>query len=109
MEKITDTLRAAPGAAKDAVQHLTGSNAKINDLAQNTKDSSQSSFKMTSDYGASISDTDHWLKVVNPQNPNGHGPSLLEDQFAREKVRILYLFSYYTITNAIFDFLDSQI
>jgi len=86
MEKITDTLKAAPGAAADAMHHLTGSNAKINDLAPNIRDSSKHSAKMTSDYGAPISDTDHWLKVVNPQNPNGNGPSLLEDQFAREKI-----------------------
>lgn len=98
MEKITDTLKAAPGAAADAMQHLTGSNAKINDLAPNIRDSSKSSATMTSDYGAPISDTDHWLKVVNPQNPNGHGPSLLEDQFAREKVCTPYTFSLKLVT-----------
>lgn len=81
MEKMKETLKAAP----ETVQNLTA-NAKIKDLQQETVDISKSSTKMTSDYGAHIPDTDHWLKVVNPQDPNGHGPALLEDQFAREKI-----------------------
>lgn len=39
---------------------------------------------MTTDYGIKISDPDHWLRVGNNKNT---GPSLLEDQIAREKVR----------------------
>ncbi|KAF8474236.1 catalase-like domain-containing protein [Kalaharituber pfeilii] len=86
MGKISDTLKAAPGAASEAVHALAGTNAKINDLAPDVVDCTKSKNKMTSDYGAAMSNTDAWLKVVNPTNPNGHGPSLLEDQFAREKI-----------------------
>lgn len=38
---------------------------------------------MTTDYGIKISDPDHWLRVGNNSNT---GPSLLEDQIAREKI-----------------------
>ena len=85
-ERVSETLRVASGAAAQAVYSLTGSNAKIHDLAPDVISCNKNDSKMTSDYGAPISDTDHWLKVVDPHNPNGHGPSLLEDQFAREKV-----------------------
>lgn len=39
---------------------------------------------MTTDYGIKISDPDHWLRVANEKRT---GPSLLEDQIARERVR----------------------
>jgi catalase len=39
--------------------------------------------KLTTDFGCPISNTDNWLKAVGPQRT---GPSLLEDQIAREKV-----------------------
>lgn len=42
---------------------------------------------MTTDYGIKISDADHWLRVASEKNT---GPSLLEDQVAREKVSLLY-------------------
>ncbi|KAJ5309101.1 hypothetical protein PENANT_c020G10551 [Penicillium antarcticum] len=38
---------------------------------------------MTTDYGIKISDPDHWLRVADEQKT---GPSLLEDQIAREKI-----------------------
>ncbi|KAF8458076.1 catalase-like domain-containing protein [Terfezia claveryi] len=81
VEKLKETIRAAP----EAVQDLTA-NVKIKDLQSDIVDVTKSSVKMTSDYGAKLSDTDHWLKVVNPNDPNGQGPALLEDQFAREKI-----------------------
>ena len=81
VEKLKETLRAAP----EAVQNLTA-NVKIKDLQSDIVDVTKPSVKMTSDYGAKIPDTDHWLKVVNPNDPNGQGPALLEDQFSREKV-----------------------
>lgn len=78
MEKMKETLRAAPRA----VQDLTA-DAKIQDLQSDIVDITKPSVKMTSDYGTKISDTDYWLKVVNPNDPNGQGPALLEDQFSR--------------------------
>ena len=95
MEKLKEVLRATPVA----VQNLTA-NAKIKDLQSDIVDVTKSSVKMTSDYGAKIPDTDHWLKVVDPNGPNGQGPALLEDQFSREKVSrprlFLHLSSYRT-------------
>jgi catalase len=41
---------------------------------------------MTTDYGIKISDPDHWLRVADEKKT---GPSLLEDQIAREKVHRL--------------------
>lgn len=41
---------------------------------------------MTTDYGIKISDPDHWLRVASDSST---GPSLLEDQIAREKVHCL--------------------
>ncbi|KAJ5895340.1 hypothetical protein N7495_007031 [Penicillium taxi] len=38
---------------------------------------------MTTDYGLKISDPDHWLRVHSESNT---GPTLLEDQIAREKI-----------------------
>lgn len=39
---------------------------------------------MTTDHGTKVQDTDHWLKAIDA---NGRvGPSLLEDQIAREKI-----------------------
>lgn len=38
---------------------------------------------MSTDYGIKITDPDHWLRVVDEKKT---GPSLLEDQIAREKV-----------------------
>lgn len=38
---------------------------------------------LTTDYGIKVRDTDNWLRVSDGQKP---GPSLLEDQIAREKI-----------------------
>lgn len=40
---------------------------------------------MTTDHGAKISNPDQWLRIVDEKKT---GPSLLEDQIAREKVLI---------------------
>ena len=40
---------------------------------------------MTTDHGVKISNPDQWLRVVDEKKI---GPSLLEDQIAREKVNI---------------------
>ncbi|KAJ7741824.1 catalase-like domain-containing protein [Mycena metata] len=56
--------------------------AKIKDLAQNTVEVTAKT-GLTTDHGVPVADTDNWLKVTNGQNS---GPSLLEDQIAREKI-----------------------
>jgi catalase len=67
---------------KEAAGVSTTMSAKIKDLERNTKNT-ESSQPITTDYGIRVSDTDHWLKIVNE---NGTGPHLLEDQIGREKV-----------------------
>jgi catalase len=71
IHKAQETIRAAAGQDK-----------KSADLSQDTADVN-AKLKLTTDHGVKISDTDHWLKVANE---NTSGPSLLEDQIAREKV-----------------------
>jgi catalase len=70
-----------------AVQSATSRDKKLVDLERNTVDV-QTQRGMTTDHGVAISDTDNWLRVVDGQHT---GPSLLEDQAAREKVRTQYL------------------
>ncbi|KAJ6084360.1 hypothetical protein N7486_011160 [Penicillium sp. IBT 16267x] len=55
---------------------------KIADMAKDTVDV-HTKQNMTTDYGIKITDPDHWLRVVSDSNT---GPSLLEDQIAREKI-----------------------
>ncbi|KAL1733019.1 catalase-like domain-containing protein [Schizophyllum commune] len=68
-------------AIKQAITSMTA-NAKQSDLAQNTVEVSKST-KLTTDHGVPVSDTDNWLKVTDGTHA---GPSLLEDQIAREKI-----------------------
>ena len=63
-------------------------NEKIADLKKNVKDS-HSKQHQTTDYGIKVADLDHWLKVVDEENDKV-GPSLLEDQIARERVCTSY-------------------
>jgi catalase len=55
---------------------------KFADLARDTVDV-HAKQHMSTDYGVKISDPDHWLRVADEKRT---GPSLLEDQIAREKV-----------------------
>ena len=52
-------------------------------LAAVTKDVHDDKWRITSDYGVKQSNTDGWLRVATEDQ---EGPTLLEDQFAREKV-----------------------
>jgi catalase len=61
----------------------SGADGKFADMAKDTVDA-HAKQHMTTDYGIKISDPDHWLKVADEKRT---GPSLLEDQIAREKVR----------------------
>lgn len=56
---------------------------KIADLAPDTVDI-HTAGSIKTDHGTKVSNTDNWLKSVNEERT---GPSLLEDQIAREKVR----------------------
>jgi catalase len=70
--------------ATDKVKEMAGTqNKKVSDLAKDTKDVHDDSWKMTSDFGTKQSNTDHWLGV-NTEDQTG--PMLLEDPFGREKV-----------------------
>jgi hypothetical protein len=63
---------------------MTGEKSqKIADLAANTKDVHDPSYRITSDYGVKQTNTDDWLAVVSDDQ---QGPQLLEDSFGREKV-----------------------
>ncbi|GAD91562.1 catalase A [Paecilomyces variotii No. 5] len=69
--------------AQDAVKGASSKDKKIVDLARDTDNVNNSKETLRSDHGVAISDTDHWLRVVDNKHT---GPSLLEDQFAREKI-----------------------
>ncbi|EOA91385.1 catalase 1 [Exserohilum turcicum] len=66
--------------AKDLVGEKTG---KMAQLAAVTKDVHDDKWRITSDYGVKQSNTDGWLRVATEDQ---EGPTLLEDQFAREKI-----------------------
>ncbi|KZT23752.1 catalase [Neolentinus lepideus HHB14362 ss-1] len=60
------------------------SDAKTKDMQRNIVDPANTERKgQNLDYGPYISDTDNWLKLSDGTNA---GPSLLEDQVAREKI-----------------------
>lgn len=61
---------------------------KVVDLARDTENVNESKATLRSDHGVAISDTDHWLRTVDNKHT---GPTLLEDQFAREKVWTIYV------------------
>ncbi|ESK88286.1 putative catalase [Moniliophthora roreri MCA 2997] len=67
-------------AVKQAITSATNTR-KIADLQRDLIEPSTKS-GLTTDHGVAISDTDNWLKAAD----NTAGPSLLEDQIAREKI-----------------------
>lgn len=73
---------AAAEAAAEAKANSMSSEGKVADMKKDTVEVNGKSH-MTTDYGIKISDPDHWLRVANEKET---GPSLLEDQIAREKV-----------------------
>ncbi|KAF5386615.1 hypothetical protein D9615_001546 [Tricholomella constricta] len=76
---------------KHAIDTAT-STAKVADLDRDTIDASVSgSHGITTDHGVRVSDTDNWhvtipLELKLKASSAGTGPSLLEDQIAREKI-----------------------
>lgn len=78
------TTQVASGLqkAQQAVQDASTKNKKLVDLQAETVDGTAKQPQST-DHGVGITDPDHWLKAVGDQRT---GPSLLEDQIAREKI-----------------------
>jgi catalase len=72
-------------AATTAKKNAKSADGKFADLQKDTAELNDKDH-MTTDYGIKISDPDHWLRVASEKNT---GPTLLEDQIAREKVRTL--------------------
>jgi catalase len=75
---------AASEAAAEAKTNSISADGKIADMKKDTVEINGKQH-MTTDYGIRISDPDHSLRVASDSST---GPSLLEDQIAREKVRI---------------------
>lgn len=71
-----------------APSNASVADGKFRDLERDTYEINDKQH-MTTDYGIKISDPDHWLRVGDKNNT---GPSLLEDQIAREKVQSIFQF-----------------
>lgn len=69
-------------SAKNAVMGSTGD--KIADLSKDTKEPTDKTH-LTSDYGVKLPNPEHWLSFSSEDR---QGPSLIEDPFSREKVRL---------------------
>jgi catalase len=76
-------LSTASNAVEKAKEMTGVKNAKVAQLAADTKDVHDKSWRMTSDFGVKQNNTDDWLKVATDDQ---QGPMLLEDHFGREKV-----------------------
>lgn len=68
--------------AHEAVKTASSKNKKTVDLERDLVDVTTEQ-RQTTDHGVPISNTDNWLRSVDDHRT---GPSLLEDQIAREKV-----------------------
>lgn len=82
-QRLQESLNEAKVSATHKVNEIASTNEKILDMYPNTVNAQKSSHTMTTDHGTKVDDVDHWLKIVGEK---GHGPSLLEDQIARERV-----------------------
>lgn len=68
--------------AQQTVQGAATENKKLADLEADTVNGISKQPQAT-DHGVGITDPDHWLRIASEQRT---GPSLLEDQIAREKI-----------------------
>ncbi|CAL5868558.1 uncharacterized protein PFLUO_LOCUS2785 [Penicillium psychrofluorescens] len=68
--------------AQEAVRQATSKEKKVVDLERDTANIHIKQ-PLTTDHGVRVENTDQWLRVVDDQHT---GPSLLEDQIAREKI-----------------------
>ena len=78
---LASGLRKAPEEVQDGVS----ADKKTIDLEHNTC-SIHANVPLTSDHGVRIENTDQWLRIVSDDTNQHIGPSLLEDQLAREKI-----------------------
>ncbi|KAG5303355.1 catalase isozyme A [Histoplasma capsulatum G186AR] len=78
------TSKVAEGLqrVKELVENMQPGEQKIADLARDTTDVN-GCLPFTTDHGVKVSNTDFWLRLASE---NQTGPSLLEDQIAREKI-----------------------
>jgi len=76
---LGDTMQKAG----EAVSHAMSSNKKVADMRSDIREPTTSD-RIASDFGVKNGNTDIWLSA---STENCQGPQLLEDNFAREKVR----------------------
>jgi catalase len=79
---MANTVAGGLHKVQEVIRSAAGEDKKVADLLRDTADVHKKA-KFTTDFGVPVADTDHSLKAVNE---NTSGPSLLEDQIAREKV-----------------------
>jgi catalase len=76
---MASSILSTASSAVEKAKEMTGiTNAKVAQLAADTKDVHDKKWKMTSDFGVKQNNTDDWLKVATPDQ---QGPALLEDHF----------------------------
>lgn len=74
-----------PESVKSVKNAVMGSQGdKVADLSKDTKEPTDKT-QLTSDYGVKLPNPEHWLSVSTEDR---QGPSLIEDPFSREKVRL---------------------
>ncbi|KAG2414948.1 catalase A [Aspergillus terreus] len=79
---MATTLAQGLQKAQQKVQDVSSKDKKVVDLEPDTVNV-HTDQPMTTDHGVRISNTDNWLRAVDNQHS---GPSMLEDQIAREKI-----------------------
>ncbi|RPB04460.1 catalase-domain-containing protein [Choiromyces venosus 120613-1] len=84
-QRLQEALNEAKIAATHKVNEVASINEKIVEMWPNKVSVEKSGNRLTTDSGTKVYDVDHWLKVVDPATGQ-HGPSLLEDQIARERI-----------------------
>ncbi|KAJ5092415.1 hypothetical protein NUU61_007285 [Penicillium alfredii] len=67
---------------QEAIQRATSKEKKVVDLERDTANI-HTKQPLTTDHGVRVENTDQWLRIVDDKHT---GPSLLEDQIAREKI-----------------------
>lgn len=79
---MASVIAGGLGKAQQAVQKTASKDKKYVELANDTTEVTKDQ-GLTTDHGVKVSNTDQWLRPANEEHT---GPSLLEDQIAREKV-----------------------
>jgi catalase len=83
---MTATVASGLEKAQQAIQSASSKNKKTVDLSPDTVDACTHQ-PQTTDHGVRIRNPDNWLKVTSDRKT---GPSLLEDNIAREKVNFTF-------------------